>query len=135
MVTRRQATAWAVLALALGSSSLFFMLSQVSPFLTDGSINAPAVALFVLCIAMFIFGAGSLVALWLHGRWPTLAGATPRQKRLPGNPALRQGMWVALAGVIFAVLALTQELDIILVLIVFGLVGLLEAYVQSRAAR
>lgn len=134
MITRRQATAWAGLALVLGMTALFFMLIQVSPFLSDGSLNVPAVALFVLAVAMGVFGLSSLVALWLHGRWPALAGLAPRKKKaLPGSPALRQGVWIALVVVVLAVLAVIQELDIILVLVAFGLVGLLEAYVQSRS--
>jgi membrane protein implicated in regulation of membrane protease activity len=151
MVTRRQATAWAFLALALGASSLFFMLLQVSPFLPDGAVNIPAVALFVLALTVLVFGLSSLVALGLHRRWPGLAGnpnnpqakgkgnqgKNNRNKKQepPAGAALRQGMWMAGAAAILAVLALMQELDIILVLITFGLVGLLEAYVQSRTTR
>ncbi|MEX1021171.1 MAG: hypothetical protein WDZ49_16040 [Litorilinea sp.] len=135
MITRRQALAWAGLALALGASSLFFMIVQVSPFLADGTMNTPAVALFVLAFAVLMFGLGSLIALWIHRRWPSLTGVSPKQKTVPGNAALRQGFWVACAATIVAVLALMQELDIILVLITFGLMGLMEAYAQSRASR
>jgi hypothetical protein len=135
MVTRRQATAWAGLALVLGLSSLFLMLLQVSPYLPDGTVNMPAVALFVLCLALFVFGVSSLAALWLHRRWPALAGAARAKSTPRAAIALRQGVLMAMAVALLAILAVLQELDVFLVLITFGLMGLLEAYVQSRASR
>jgi uncharacterized membrane protein YidH (DUF202 family) len=133
MVTRRQATAWAVLASALGLSGLVFMLLQVSPYLVDGSINTPAVALFLLCLTVLLFGLVSLGALWLHLRWPALAGVYGKKKKPPASAALRQGLLIALALATVALLIVFRELDIILVLITFGLVGLIEAYVQSKS--
>jgi hypothetical protein len=140
MVTRRQAAAWAGLALVLGLSTIFYMLIQVSPLLPDGTLNAPAVVLFVLCLTVLIFGMASLAALWLHRRWPVLAGARSQKSARkaadappPAAVALRQGGLLALAVATLAVLAILQELDVAFIFVAFGVAGLVEAYIQSRA--
>lgn len=108
------------------------MILQVSPFLSDGSINAPAVALFILCLGLLVFGVASLAALWLHRRWPGLAGIYARNKKPQAGTALRQGVLVAIGVAVVTTLTVIQQLDIILVLVTVGLLGLLEAYVQNR---
>ncbi len=87
---------------------------------------------------------------------PLLSGPLPAQRR-PGQPhragapqplaypgvrrrrtrpapgvALRQGMLLAVAVLTLALLAFFQFLDVVFVLVTFLLVGLLEAFLQSR---
>ena len=101
-----------------------------SPQDADGTTDWVNVALFVVALMLTLGSVFAIVALLLHGRWPALAGA----RRGKPNPAaaLRQG---ALAGAVvgvLALLALTDNLDLIFVLVTILVAGLIEAYVQTR---
>ncbi|GIV75922.1 hypothetical protein FKZ61_001250 [Litorilinea aerophila] len=130
--SRLAAVAWAALALMVGGSLLAYLLGSVPPTLADNRLNIPAVTLFFLGLFLLSGGLASLIALALHSRWPTLAGVRSRRARPAPGVALRQGVLLAVAVLALALLAFFQFLDVVFVLVTFLLVGLLEAFLQSR---
>ena len=133
-MTRAQVTVWSLLLVASGGSFLGYLLSSVSPWLADGSLNYPLVWLFLTALGVALCGLGSGIALAIQRRYPRLAGGTRYRPPRP-NVALRQGFLFACAVVANALLAFFQVFDVIFLLAIPLLVGLLEAYLQHRPAK
>ena len=81
---------------------------------------------------MLVGGFGSLMALALHSRWPVLAGVRDRRRSASPSVAVRQGALLALAIGVIVLLAYLNFLDMVFVFVSFVLIGLLEAFLQSR---
>ena len=126
----------ATLGLLAGAALLFYVVGNVPPT-TDGQALDPA-ALLLGFGGLFLLtaGAGVLVAIFLHRRWPALAGKQKarrgRPKTPPVEPAVRQGILFGLAIVTLAALAIVDVLDIAFFIVTFLVAGLIEAYAQTR---
>jgi hypothetical protein len=133
MITRRQVVAWSLVATLAGGAFLTYLLLGVSPFLPEGQPNYAAVLLFFAAVMALAAGLGTLAALALHRRWPSLAGAgrDPRDEAAP-SVALRQGLFLAVAAGVTLLLAFLRVLDAAFVLVTVVLLGLLEAFLQNR---
>ncbi len=130
-MTRAQVLGWSLFLIIVGSSVLTYLLRNVPPTLPSGQWNLPIVALFVAALALLSGGIGMLGALALHRRWPVLGGAARRAQSKP-EAALRQGVLLGGALTAIALFALLRTLDITFILVTFLLIGLVEAYLQSR---
>jgi hypothetical protein len=119
-----------LLTLAIGLSLLLYLLFNVAPMDERGAMDVAAVGLFFLGLGLAAAGFGSATARILHRQWPALAGApggTPAT-----TAALRQGFLFAVALLALAGLAIAQQLDIAFIVVTLIMVGLTEAFIQSR---
>jgi len=129
---RAHAALWASIAILCGAASLYYLLAAVPPFADDGRMNLPAVIGFFGGAFLLLGGAGTMIAMPLHERWPSLAGVARRSLAgVPPEAALRQGILFGLAGCVLLLLALLDLFDPAFVLAVLMLTGLLEAFWQS----
>jgi hypothetical protein len=119
----------------IGAALLAFILWSVPPTYPSGEPNPAALLLFLLGLLLLVFGFGGLVALALHGRWPTLAGIHDRRKRPDPGVALRQGGLLAAAVGVMGVLTYMGLLDIAFALVTLVIAGLVEAFLQNRKSR
>lgn len=129
-MNRNVLSRWLLLAAIIGIILLFYTLGRVSPFVTPARPNYPAI---ILLFGVLFFSASSimaLVALGLHGRWPSLAGA--RGNVADPIAAVRQGILFGLALLIILLLAYLDILDIIFALVTLLLAGLLEGFIQNQ---
>lgn len=126
----------ATLSLLAGGALVVYVLTNVPPT-TDGQALDPA-ALLLGFTGIFLLAAsgGVLAALFLHRRWPALAGRVNvrrgRPKSPPVEPAVRQGILFGLAIVTLAALVVVDVLDIAFFIVTFLVAGLIEAYAQTR---
>jgi hypothetical protein len=133
MMTSTQVRFLATLLALVGGGILAYLLWQVPPRQSNGQLDLPALALFFGGLWMLTTGLVSLLADRLHRRWPALAGHLGVDPRFrTAGAALRQGALLALALCLVAAFAFLRILDIIFVLVILLLVGLVEAYFQSR---
>ncbi len=132
IMTRGQAIGLAGATVLGGSALIVYLLRSVSPLLADGQLNMAALALFFGGLLIVVGGIGSLIALALHNRWPFLAGVRSRRVKPDPAVAIRQGALLALGVAVLGLLALWHVLDIAFILVALVLVGLLEAFLQSR---
>ena len=100
--------------------------------LTSGDINLPAFGLLLAALATVAGAVSSLLALQIHARWPSLAGA---RRHADPAVAVRQGLWVAIFVLILALLAYLRVLDVVFILVALLLIGFVEAFIQSRQQR
>jgi hypothetical protein len=132
---RRQVMSVAALATVVGSLLLFYVLWAVPPWLPGGETNNAALLLLFLGLLTLVFGLGSLVALALHRRWPSLAGIRDPRRRADPWVATRQGLLLALAVGVMLVLTLMRMLDVAFALVTLVLAGLIEGFFQNRRPR
>ncbi len=119
-----------IFTLIAGTVLLLYLLFAVPPTDNAGVMDVPAVVLFFFGLGLAATGFGSLIAAILHRQWPALAGA---QRGAPDlTAALRQGVLFAVAVLALAGLALAQQLDVAFIAVILIMVGLVEAFVQSR---
>ena len=119
------------LMLVTGLALLGYLLFSIPPTDENGALDVPSVVLFFIGLGLAATGFGSLVAAILHSQWPALAGA-PAGSGSARVAALRQGILFSIAVLIMAGLALFQQLDFAFVAVTLVMVGLVEAFVQSR---
>ncbi|MCB9137939.1 MAG: hypothetical protein H6642_06295 [Caldilineaceae bacterium] len=124
---------WGIIVLTLlsGLALLGYLLLLTPPIDSTGSLNVPAIILFFTGLGLTAAGFSSSVAAVLHDQWPGLAGV--KRGRPDRLIALRQGLLIAAAVLALAALALAQQLDIAFVIVTLLMVGLVEAFIQSRA--
>lgn len=131
-MTRAQAALWASIATLCGAGALYYLLTTVPPQSSGGLLNVPAVLGFFGGAVLLLGGAGTMIALPLHERWPMLAGVARRSLSAPpAEAALRQGLLFALAVCTLLLLAMFDLFDPAFVIAVLMLTGLLEAFWQS----
>lgn len=131
-MTRAQAALWASIATLCGGGALYYLLTTVPPQIANGVLNVPAVMGFFGAALLALGGVGTMVALPLHERWPSLAGVGRRSLSAPPpEAALRQGLLFGLAICILLLLAMLDLFDSAFVIAVLMLTGLLEAFWQS----
>ncbi len=128
-MTRTQVTRWSIAAGLLGGALSGYLLWRISPYLDDGRLNMMAFALLMAALATVAGAGSSLLALQIHARWPSLAGA---RRHADPAVAVRQGLWVAIFVLIVALLAFLRVLDIVFIVVTLLLIGFTEAYIQSR---
>ena len=114
-----------------GLALLGYLLLSVPPTDSNGALDVPAVVLFFIGLGLAGAGFGTLVAAILQRQWPALAGGAADQGPAWGV-ALRQGVLFAAALLALAGLALFQQLDFAFVAVTLVMVGLVEAFIQSR---
>ena len=114
-----------------GLALLGYLLLSVPPTDSSGALDVPAVVLFFIGLGLVGAGLGSLIAAILQRQWPALAGGGAEHGPAWGV-ALRQGVLFAAALLVLAGLALFQQLDIAFVAVTLVMVGLVEAFIQSR---
>ena len=132
-MTRRQVTTWGILGLLVGGGGLVAVVLFVPPYAEGERLSPLALLLFFAALFLFVAGAGSLLALALHRRWPALAGSPRRGgRKTNAAPALRQGILGALVVVTLTALAAMRSLDVAFVIVALLLAGLVEAYMQTR---
>jgi len=135
-MTRTRVLLLATLGLLAGGALVVYVLTNVPPT-TDGQALDP-IALVLGFAGVFLVAAsgGVLVALFLHRRWPALAGKPGarrgRPKTPPVEPAVRQGILFGLAVVTLVALAMVDVLDVAFFIVTFLVAGLIEAYAQTR---
>lgn len=126
----------AILSLLAGGALLFYVVGNVPPTTDGRALDPTALLLGFGGLFLLTAGAGVLVALLLHRRWPALAGKQKarrgRAKAPPVEPAVRQGILFGLAIVTLAALAVVDVLDIAFFIVTFLVAGLIEAYAQTR---
>lgn len=135
-MTRTSALIWATFAAILGGSGLTYLLTTVSPWLSQETLNLPAVVGFFGSSFLFLSGIASVAALALHERAPILAGITRRQPGAVPAPevAIRQGVLLALALCVSLLLSLLGLLDPAFALVAILIAMLIEAIWQSIPA-
>lgn len=127
-----------IFALALaGAAGLSYVIGAVPPYDDAGELSTTALLLFFAGIFIVVAATGSLAALALHRRWPSLAGQ--RQKLRPGktppaDAALRQGILLGLVAATLTALSILRVLDITFALVAVLLATLVEAFAQTRRA-
>ncbi len=135
-MTRTRVLLLATLGLLGGGALVIYVLINIPPT-TDGQTLDP-VALMLGFAGVFLFATsgGVLIALFLHRRWPALAGRANarrgRPKAPPVEPAVRQGILFGLAVVTLLALAMVGVLDVAFFIVTFLVAGLIEAYAQTR---
>lgn len=129
-MSRTQAFVRTIVGAMVGMALLAFLLFVESPRGADGQLDRVNVGLFFVALMLTTGSLGSILLLFLHNRWPALAGA----KRGAPDPAvaMRQGVLIALVAGTLAILTLLQRLDLAYVLGAILLAGLIEAFFQSR---
>jgi hypothetical protein len=133
-MTRLHAVSWSLLFTLAGGSALAYLLTSVSPHLSDGQLDLPMLVLFLLAFLLLMTGVTAAMALLIHQRWPGLGGGK-RYTRAKPTVALRQGFLFACAVIANLLLAFFQMFDLVFVLVLLLLVGLVEAYLQHRQVR
>ncbi len=128
-MTRTQVTRWSIIAGLLGAVLTGYILWGISPFLASGALNLPAFGLLLAALATVAGAVSSLLALQIHARWPSLAGA---RRHADPAVAVRQGLWVAIFVLILALLSFLRVLDVVFILVALLLIGFVEAFIQSR---
>ena len=125
----------ATFLLILGTGVAGYILFQIPPYQSSGSLDFFAVGLFFFGLLVGLTGACSLLTLTLHQRWPALAGLHPTANRpiIQSNPtvSLRQGFLISISLCAILLFSMLQILDSIFVFVVFLLAGLIETYFQS----
>jgi hypothetical protein len=138
MTARKRVAAVAGLIALAGLGVLIYLLLNIPPTVPgpEGAqqFNFAALILFWLALMALGGGLGTVLALILHNRWPGLAGVRTKRNKPEPFVAVRQGLLLALAVGVLAVLAFWNFLDIAFVIVTFLLIGLLEASLQSRRA-
>lgn len=129
-MSRTQVFGWALIFALLSGVLLTYLITFVSPFLSDTQLNSPAIILFFLGLFMFVASIGTLIALRLHMKWPRLGGLNHGQ--IEPFIAVRQGLLTSTATVLNCVMAFWRVFDIVFVLVLFLLAGLFEVFLQSR---
>lgn len=134
-MSRTQVTLLAVAGTLGGAAALAYVLATVPPYTPDHQLSATALLYFFGALFLVTAGAGALVALALHQRWPALAGrrrsGRPGQRQ-PSDGAVRQGILFGVTVVTLTALSILRILDITFALVTLLLVGLVEAYAQTR---
>lgn len=131
-MTRTQAVALGSGSALLGGGLLAYLVLRIPPRLPDGEANVAALLLALICLLLLAGGIGTLAALALHNRWPTLAGARRRTRPSPAV-AVRQGALAALGAGAIVLLAYARMLDAAYLAVTILILVLLEAFIQSRA--
>lgn len=129
-MTRTWVVFWSLLCLLAGGALVVYLLVAVSPRTADNQLSLPAVLAFFAGLLALCFGIGSLLALALHRRWPALAGA--HDERANPTVALRQGILLSVSVLLLIFLGFLRLFDAAFILVALVLVGLLEAFFQSR---
>jgi hypothetical protein len=126
----------AALGLLVGGTLLAYVVINVPPTTDGQTVDPTALLLGFAGIFGVAMSAGVLAALFLHRRWPALAGRTnkrsSRNKLPPAEPAVRQGALFGLAVVTLIALSVVGVLDVAFVIVTFLVAGLIEAYAQTR---
>ncbi len=128
-MTHTQVTRWSIIAGLVAAALTGYILWGISPFLSGGEINLAALGLLLAALATFAGAVSSLLALQIHARWPSLAGA---RRHADPAVAVRQGLWVAIFVLILALLSFLRVLDVVFILVALLLIGFVEAFIQSR---
>jgi hypothetical protein len=131
-MTRAQAMGLAGGSVVVGGGLLAFLVFTVPPQMPGGEPNTAALIMALISVMLLAGGLGALAATALHNRWPGLAGADRQESPEPGV-AIRQGALLSLVVGIILTLAYFRTLDAAFFLVTFLLIGLFEAFVQSRA--
>lgn len=134
-MSRMQVTLLAVFGALAGALVLGYLVVYISPYGADGQLSVSAVLLFFAALFGLTAGAGALVALRMHRRWPALAGRRSRSRPFevpPADPALRQGILLGISVATLAALSILRLLDVTFALVTLILAGLIEAYAQTR---
>lgn len=123
------------LLLILGVVLSAYIITQIPPYQSGGSLDLLAVALLYVGLLLGLWGLGTLIALWLHRRWPALAGSIEKKgsKKNRARPAtaLRQGFLSSFSLCAIALFSMLHILDSIFVFVIILISGLLETYFQS----
>ena len=134
-MSRTQVTLLAVAGTFGGAAALAYVLATVPPYTPDHQLSSTALLYFFGALFLVAAGLGALGALALHQRWPALAGRRNTRRpgeRQPSDGALRQGILVGVTVVTLTALSILRILDITFALVTLLLVGLIEAYAQTR---
>ena len=132
-MTRAQAAGLSGVGIVVGGGLLIFLVTTVSPWLSEREPNAAALLMALVSTMLLVGGAGAMLALALHRRWPGLAGAPVDGSALPEPAvALRQGTLLAVGAGFVLILAYRDMLDAAFFLVTLLLLVLFEAFVQSR---
>lgn len=133
-MSQTRATVLAIVGVLAGSALLVYVLRNVSPYQADEQLSLTALLSFFAGIFLLAGGAGSLIALTLHRRWPALAGGKrrPRNQSPPAEAALRQGILAGIVTMTLVGLSILRVLDVAVLIVTLLLAGLVEAYVQNR---
>lgn len=133
-MTRAQAAGLSGAGILVGGGLLVFLVTTVSPWLSEREPNAAALLMALLSTMLLVGGAGAMLALALHRRWPGLAGS-PRDGSVAPEPgvALRQGALLAVGAGFVLILAYRDILDAAFFVVTILLLVLFEAFLQSRA--
>ena len=135
-MSRTQVTLLATFGLLAGVGMLVYVLVYVPPYTSGEQLSPTALLLFFMGLFFLSAGFGALLALALHRRWPALAGRSPVRRvgqRPHADAAMRQGLLFGLMVAILAAMALLRVLDITFLIVTVLLVGLVEAYAQTRS--
>jgi len=134
-MSRTQVTLLAITGTLGGAAALAYVLATVPPYTPDHQLSATALLYFFGALFLVTAGVGSLVALALHQRWPALAGrrrtSRPSQRQA-SDGALRQGILFGVTVATLTALSILRILDVTFALVTLLLVGLIEAYAQTR---
>ncbi len=135
-MTRTRVLLLATLGLLAGGALVVYVLTNVPPTTDGQALDPTALVLGFAGVFLVAASGGVLVALFLHRRWPALAGKPTvrrgRPKTPPVEPALRQGILFGLAVVTLVALAMVDVLDVAFFIVTFLVAGLIEAYAQTR---
>jgi hypothetical protein len=133
-MARSRALLASIIAGLAGSALVVTIVRSVSPYNSDQQLNGVALLGLLTGVFLLVGGVGALIALYLHQRWPALAGVKARQRRQAprAEAALRQGILVGLVAVVLIALSILRVLDITVLLVTLLLAGLVETYAQSR---
>lgn len=125
----------ATLLLLIGAGIAGYILFQIPPYQSSGTLDVFAVGLFFFGLLVGLTGICTLLTLTLHQRWPALAGVHPTANRpiVQPNPnvSLRQGFLASISLCAILLFSMLQILDSIFVFVVLLLSGLIETYFQS----
>jgi hypothetical protein len=127
---------WATLAALGGGALLAYLAWAVPPRGADGAANVVALAAAFVALLALASGLGTVAALALHRRWPSLAGVERGTSRRIPRPAtaLRQGVLAGVAAAALAGLSALGLLDPAFAIATLLLLGLIEAFWQSQDA-
>lgn len=133
-MSRRRATLLSAIGFLAGGGLLFYLMRNISPYDAEQQLNAAALLAFMAGVFLLASGAGGLLALLLHRRWPALAGVRVRQRNKPppSETALRQGILIGLVAVTLIALTIVRVLDVAVLIVTLLVAGLVEAYAQNR---
>ena len=134
-MSRTRVTILAVLSIVIGGATLVYVLLFVSPYTPEHQLSMVGLLAFFGGFFLFASGLGTATAIFLHRRWPMLAGPRPARRvaqRPVADAALRQGILAGVALAALVALAMVRVLDITFAIVALLLAGLVEAYVQIR---